>query len=226
MTQAEQTALEKRIAQFLPSMKAKSDDLKAKSDKEVQEYEERERLRKLEEWQKNCGLDADFYGADIKDARPEIKDQLLQFVDSVKNKEGRILVLIGSVGTGKTYSAAAVMNALGLGTYLDIPELELKLSTADRYGSTESREAVMHKLAKCQLLVLDEIGRFPHKRQQEQDVLFYLINKRYQNHRPTILCSNLNGEEFAQHLGEALIDRIKSRRVRIDLNGASLRGTK
>lgn len=216
-----QTEIDDRIEKFLPSFK-----IKVQSDKEVREYEERERLLKFKEWQGNSGLDADFYGATIETARPEIKDQLLQFVDSTNNGEGKILVLIGSVGTGKTYSAAAVMNALGFGTYLDIPELELKLSTADRYGSTETREALMHKLARCRLLVLDEIGRFPHKRQQEQDVLFYLINKRYQNHRPTILCSNLNGEEFAQHLGEALIDRIKSRRVRIDLNGQSLRGTK
>jgi DNA replication protein DnaC len=144
-------------------------------------------------------------------------------VQRVNNGDAPFLINIGKVRTGKTYSAAAVMNALGFGTYLDMPELELKLSTADRYNAKETREDLMHRLARCRLLVLDEIGRFPHKKQQEQEVLFYLINTRYQNRRPTILCSNLNGEEFAQHLGEALIDRIASRRVRIDLNGQSLR---
>lgn len=219
MTAAE---LDKRINKFLPGI----GNITIKTDKQIKEWEERRAAQEFNEWQQKSGLAAEFYGArlDSELYTGETRGKLEEFVQKVKDGAGPFLINIGKVGTGKTYSAAAVMNALRFGTYLDMPELELKLSTADRYGSRENREDLMHRLAACRLLVLDEIGRFPHKRQQEQEVLFYLINSRYQNRRPTILCSNMSGEEFAQHLGEALIDRIKSRRIRIDLNGPSMRG--
>jgi DNA replication protein DnaC len=210
--------LEERIKKFMPSLQVRSDE-------EIAAREAERRAREHKEWQARCGLDADYFSATIESPKfaPDTKAKLHDFIQKVKDGEAPFLINIGKVGTGKTYAAAAVMNALGFGTFLDMPELDLRLNTADRYGARETREDVMHQLAKCSLLVLDEIGRFPHRKQQEQEVLFYLINKRYQNRRPTIICSNLTGEEFAQHLGEALIDRIKSRRIRIDLNGQSLR---
>lgn len=207
----------------------KAEDEMSKTEKTKNIYKELAEIRKkqsFQSFQETCGIDKAFYGATIESPifTEEMKKQLLGYIDSIKNGNGQFMILLGKVGTGKTYTAISIMNALGYGTYLDMPEMELKLNTADRFGSQETREALMHKWATCKLLVLDEIGRFAHKKEKEQEILFYLINKRYQNNRPTILCSNLEGAEFSQYVGEAVIDRIRSRRVRIDLNGESKRG--
>lgn len=199
--------------------------IKLRDKAEIEAYEKRQEEERRNAFHNNCGLDSDFYGASIDFEKYSAKtiQSLKQFIENVKNRKGGFLIINGTVGTGKTSAAAAVMNELLMGTYLDMPELELKLNTADRFNSTENREQLLHRLVRCELLVLDEVGRFPEKKQQEQSVLFYLMNRRYQNKRPTIVCTNMSSKEFADFMGQALIDRIRSNRIRIELNGSSLR---
>ena len=185
-----------------------------RSQEEIDEYNRMEMKEKINNFHKNCGLDSDFFGATIDYEKYSLE---------VKNGDGGFLIINGNVGTGKTSAAAAVMNELLIGTYLDMLELDLKLDSVSRFNSQESKENYMHKLASCRLLVLDEVGRFPDRKQEEQPILFYLLNKRFQNKRPTIICTNMTSKEFADFMGQALIDRIRSNRIRIELNGSSLR---
>lgn len=200
-------------------------NMPVRDEKEIEEYERKEHEQKVKAFHDRCGLDSDFFGAviDFAGYSENTKQSLRLFVEKVKNKEGGFLIINGTVGTGKTSAAASIMNELLMGVYLDMPELELKLNTADRFNSSENREQFLHRLSRCELLVLDEIGRFPERRQTEQPVLFYLLNRRFQNKRPTIICTNMSSREFADFMGQALIDRIRSNRVRVELNGDSFR---
>ena len=210
---------------FLKNIKLMDSAEIEEHDKRLDEYERREHLERIKTFHEHCGLDSDFFGAtiDFEKYSPDVKKSLKQFVEKVKNGEGGFLIINGNVGTGKTSAAAAVMNELLIGTYLDMLELDLKLDSASRFNSQESKENYMHKLASCRLLVLDEVGRFPERKQEEQLILFYLLNRRFQNKRPTIICTNMTSKEFADFMGQALIDRIRSNRIRIELNGKSLR---
>ena len=201
------------------------DNIQIRSDQEISAYEERLRIESIKKFHSNCGLDSDFFGAKIDCEKYSLEtiESLKNFVQNVRDKKGGFLIINGTVGTGKTSAAAAVMNELVMGTYFDMLELDLKLNSADRYNSQESREQFMHRLARCELLVLDEIGRFPDRKNFEQPILFYLLNRRFQNKRPTIVCTNMSSSEFANFMGQALMDRIRSNRIRIELNGKSLR---
>ena len=192
---------------------------------EIESYEKQQAEMQRKAFLENCGLDSDFYGAkiDFNEYTAETRRNLWQFVDNVRNKKGGFLIINGTVGTGKTSAAAAVMVELMKGTYLDMLELDLKLNTADRFNSQENREMLMHRLIRCELLVLDEVGRFPDRKLLEQPILFYLLNRRFQNNRPTVVCTNMSSKEFADFMGQALIDRIRSNRIRVELNGSSLR---
>lgn len=193
----------------------------------IKEWEKRQKQEELRKYQEHCGMDRQYYGAIINSNvfSEKHRNILVDYVNKVQQKMGYFLVILGAVGTGKTYSACAVLNELMCGTYYDMPELRLKLNTADRYGASKNREMFLHELATCKLLVLDEVGRFAGKQDEEQEVLFYLLNKRYANNRPTIICSNLNAQEFSAYIGQALTDRLKGRNVKLILEGASLRGT-
>lgn len=211
---------------FLKNIKLMDSAEIEEHDKRLDEYERRERLERIKTFHEHCGLDSEFYGAviDYEKYSSETKNSLRDFCKNVREGKGGFLILNGSVGTGKTSAAAAVMNELLMGTYLDMLELELKLNTADRYNtSSMNREQYMHSLASCRLLVLDEVGRFPERKMFEQPILFYLLNRRYQNKRPTVICTNMSSKEFADFMGQAIIDRIRSNRIRIELNGKSLR---
>lgn len=201
------------------------DNIQIRSDQEISAYEERLRIESIKKFHSNCGLDSDFFGAKIDYEKYSLEtiESLKKFVQNVRDKKGGFLIINGTVGTGKTSAAAAVMNELVMGTYFDMLELDLKLNSADRYNSQENREQFMHRLVRCELLVLDEIGRFPDRKNFEQPILFYLLNRRFQNKRPTIVCTNMSPSEFANFMGQALMDRIRSNRIRIELNGKSLR---
>ena len=157
------------------------DNIQIRSDQEISAYEERLRIESIKKFHSNCGLDSDFFGAKIDYEKYSLEtiESLKNFVQNVRDKKGGFLIINGTVGTGKTSAAAAVMNELVMGTYFDMLELDLKLNSADRYNSQESREQFMHRLARCELLVLDEIGRFPDRKNFEQPILFYLLNRRF-----------------------------------------------
>lgn len=200
------------------------------SDEEIEELERKQREDIKRAFREASGMDSQYYSASLDsdvyrtEYNGEALESLRLFCSEVGAGKGLFLILLGTVGTGKTYSACAVMNELNFGTYLDMPELNLKLHTADRYGAKESREQLLHRLATCKMLVLDEVGRFAGNQGQEQEILFYLLNKRYANNRPTVVCSNLGVKEFSSYIGQALTDRLKGRNVKIVLEGKSLRG--
>lgn len=204
------------------------------SDSVYQEYEKNELKNRIAKFHEKSGIDTKYINANInstvfsEDHRNVLKsyvDKIRGIKDYPRKCSGDFLIILGEVGTGKTYSACAVMNELLEGQYYDMPELRLKLNTVDRFNASETRESFLHKLAKCNLLVLDEIGRFPIKQDEEKEVLFYLINKRYANNLPTILCSNLDPKEFSEYVGQAVIDRLKNKNTKLILNGKSKRET-
>lgn len=197
-----------------------------RTQEEIDTWEKERQDKEWKERQEQCGMDRDYFNAKISSNlyTPEQQNVLLDFCESVRNDKGNFLIILGDVGRGKTYSACAVINELRFGTYLDMPELSLKVNTADRFNSQTNREQLLHDLVKKKLLVLDEIGRYEHRKNEEQDILFYILNKRYANSRPTILCSNLEKKAFADYIGTALTDRLKGRNIQFILNGESKRG--
>jgi DNA replication protein DnaC len=200
--------------------------IRPETDAEAREYEARMKQQAMDKFHEACGMNNKFFNASLSSEKysDSQKKALREYVELLKAGKSGFLVLLGDVGLGKTYTACAIMNELLYGTYIDMPELRLKLNTADRYGANENRETFLHRLAGCRLLVLDEIGRFPGKKDDEQEVLFYLLNKRYENDRPTILCSNFGISDFADFIGAALTDRLKGCNTKIIFDGESLRG--
>ena len=198
-------------------------NIRPMTDTEAREYEAKREQQLRDKFHENCGMDSQYFNATIDSNifSENDKKQILNFIENIN--KGLFLMLFGTVGTGKTYTACAIMNSLLCGTFYDMPELELKLDTASRYGASENREMLLHRLANCRLLVLDEVGRFAGNNIEEQKVLFYLLNKRYANNRPTIICSNLTPSAFPTYIGEALTDRLKGRNIKLIFNGESLR---
>ncbi len=206
------------LDRFIPSIN------QGKSQEEIEAWEKK---REQEEWQQrqlSCGMDSDYYGATIKNLDEKQRKIVEEYIESVKNGKGDFLIILGGVGLGKTYTACSIINELHFGTYLDMPELSLKVNTADRFNSQVNREMLLHDLAKKRLLVLDEVGRYEHKKNEEQDILFYIMNKRYANNRPTVICSNLDIVKFSEYIGTALTDRLRGKSVKLILEGKSKRG--
>lgn len=126
------------------------------------------------------------------------------------------LLLLGPSGRGKTHLACAILSELVskksvAGVYLDFSDLLMRIQTSFRPDADLSKESILHPIAEAELLVLDELGASkPHP--WVLDVLYNLLNTRYNRKKITIVTSNFEDEPDAQS-GERdrLEDRIGSR---------------
>ena len=135
-----------------------------------------------------------------------------EFVDSYPAVEAGLL-LVGPAGRGKTHLACAILSELvttkGVtGLYVDFSDLLMKITTSFRPDADVSKESVLTPYAEAEFLVLDELGASkPHP--WVLDVLYSLLNTRYNRKRITVATSNFEDEiESGSGEREKLEDRI------------------
>lgn len=109
-------------------------------------------------------------------------------------RQGKGLLLFGSVGTGKTFAAACIANAL-----IDkgVPVLMTNFSRIANtvQGMYEGKQAYYDSLNKYPLLILDDLAA---ERNTEfmNEIVYSVIDSRYRAKLPLIVTSNLTGQEL------------------------------
>jgi DNA replication protein DnaC len=102
------------------------------------------------------------------------------------------------VKEGATYCSAAEL-------FRTVREdMSIEQETIDHYGE-------------CGLLILDEAGR-QKGTDFERNLLFEIIDKRWNNMLPTMIIGNLNKHEFANLYGQATVDRLRPELVELNWN--------
>ena len=127
------------------------------------------------------------------------------------------LYIYGKAGTGKTVMAAQFMlghiayqwacRAVLRTEFIGVPELllEFKNSYGNKWDETETQ--LLDRYARTGLLVLDDIG-VQNTTDWAYQLLYILINRRYDEERPIIFTSNYSLEELREKLDD---ERIPSR---------------
>jgi DNA replication protein DnaC len=140
------------------------------------------------------------------------KEIAREFAESYPAVESGLL-LVGPAGLGKTHLACAILTDLVVtkgvsALYADFSDLLLRIQTSFRPDADSSKESVLTPYADAELLVLDELGASkPHP--WVLDVLYNLLNTRYNRKRITIATSNFEDEpDSASGEREKLEDRI------------------
>ncbi|HWP52014.1 MAG TPA: ATP-binding protein [Clostridia bacterium] len=113
----------------------------------------------------------------------------------------------GEVGSGKTFAAACVANALidrGIPVWMrSLPRL-----LADLQNRWEKSE-LLGELAACSLLILDDLGS-ERCSDYALEQLFLVIDTRYRAGKPLIITTNLTAEEL-KHPADLRYERIYDR---------------
>ncbi len=140
------------------------------------------------------------------------KAKARELVDAYPAVEAGLL-LVGPAGRGKTHLACAILSELILtkgvaGLYADFSDLLMRIQTTFRPDADLSKESVLTPFAETELLVLDELGASkPHP--WVLDVLYNVLNTRYNRKKITIATSNFEDEvDAAAGEKEKLEDRI------------------
>lgn len=126
---------------------------------------------------------------------------------------GRCLILSGTVGTGKTHLAIAILrdaveNKSFAGKYWTVNGLLQTIRSSYEKDSGFSEADVIDSVTYTDLLVLDEVGATKQS-EFELATLFNIINSRYERQVPTIIISNLGPKQIGEAIGERCFDRLR-----------------
>lgn len=129
------------------------------------------------------------------------------YLDSVKKipvwltdlKKG--LYFFGSLGTGKTYLAMAILNYFAKQNkkvaFVNCPNFAYQFYSS--YTEDDKREVKLEQLRNAYCIVLDDIGAETYSSYFRDEILFPLLNDRMEKHKLTIFTSNHDLSALANH---------------------------
>ena len=155
------------------------------------------------------------------------KEQILDFKNLrfIENKEN--IIFVGSPGVGKTHLATSIGVTAAKNRdstyFINCNDLIANLKKANSENRFINR---LNHYAKYKLLIIDEVGFLPID-SEGANMLFQLINKRYENHS-TIITTNKPFGKWHEIFGDvtlanAILDRLLHHSHTININGNSYR---
>lgn len=135
------------------------------------------------------------------------------------------LLIWGNVGTGKTFFAGCIANALiEKGIPVVMTNFSKIINTLTGIFS-EERNRYLESLVKCELLIIDDLG-IERNSEFALEQVFSVIDSRYRSKKPLIVTTNLTLDEIQnpENLAKARIyDRILELCVPVKINNANIR---
>src|SRR5436190_22553258 len=159
-------------------------------------------------------------GAVLRSAKTRVE----QFVNEWMPQFGvKGLLLQGGCGTGKTHLAVAALMEIiqtdkpGKLLFSNFQDLIQEIQASFDADSPVDKSDILRPLLEADLLVLDELGsqkpsNFVH------DILYYVINSRYNEVRTTIFTTN-NVEDLVDRIGDRLRSRLYEMASVVHLTG-------
>lgn len=144
-----------------------------------------------------------------------------EFLREINCGAFRMLVLIGTAGTGKTHLACGTVREYG-GKYATAPDIVEEIRRAKSFSADQTEKQIIDHYSHVKLLVVDEIGR-GIAATDEKYMLYQIINARYNTRKPTVLISNFTKADFLKYIGVAAADRLVESGDIVEMNGESFR---
>lgn len=162
----------------------------------------------------------DTYKAETDEQKNALK-LVNQFVKLVHYQPFKTLVLLGSVGSGKTHLACGIIKELG-GLYKMSTEITEDFRKIKSFKSLKTENDLLKDYVQENLLVIDEIARSTDT-VSEQYMLYQIINEFYNKRKTLILISNQTKRDFLNYIGMAGVDRLSESSTIFEFVGESYR---
>ncbi len=149
------------------------------------------------------------------------KEYTANWNDMKKNHIG--FLLWGPIGTGKSYIAGCIANAL-LNQEITVKMTNFNTIIDDMFPLEDKTEYI-NALAKYELLILDDLGT-ERSSEYALGIVFSVIDRRYRSGRPLIVTTNLPIKQLKEETNiekKRIYDRILEMCVPLYVGGSSYR---
>ena len=126
-------------------------------------------------------------------------------------KIGRSVIFVGKPGTGKTHLAVGIALQIMVKhtvLFTTVQRAIRRVKDTWTKGSEESETDAINSIAFPDLLIMDEVG-VQFGSEFERQVMFDILNERYEKRKPSILLSNIAPGELGPYLGDRVTDRLR-----------------
>lgn len=204
----------------------------AKNKREAEEKRKRDRLQYLDSMRRTGFPDAEmrewtFAKSDHTDQKNEnIARKYVANFDAMR-EQGTGLLLCGSVGTGKSFLAAAIANELiSQGTPCLMTNFSRIISRiSEKFGGDQK---YLDNLNRFDLLIIDDLGAERDSEYMWEKVMD-VIDARYRAGLPLIVTTNLNPKDLydpSDIRRQRVFSRLKEMCIFLEVNGADRRNKK
>jgi DNA replication protein DnaC len=130
-----------------------------------------------------------------------------------RSATGQSIIMVGLPGTGKTHLAVGIALHImrefrATALFYTVQRVVRRVKDTWSRGSEESESQAIKIFTSPDLLILDEVG-IQFGSETEKQILFDILNDRYEKRKPTIIISNLSKDEVFNYLGERVADRLR-----------------
>lgn len=198
-------------------------------EKELRAFEEREKQQELDRMRMVCFAETNMSGWTFENddrKNPRLSDAMMRYAENFAEfkKDGKGLLLYGTVGTGKTYYAACIANRL-IDKGYKVLMTNFASLTNKIQGMYEGKQEYINSLNDYSLLIIDDLGA-ERKTEFMQEMVFNIVDARYRSGLPFIITTNLTTDEIKkpQEVSFSRIyDRVLERCFPVEVSGASRR---
>ena len=199
--------------------------------KELDAHKEQEQREEMDRQRRICFANTNMASWNFAndDRRNEkLSNAMKKYADEFAEhkKSGQGLLLMGTVGTGKTFYAACIANAL-----LD-KGYRVKMTNfatiANDLWSCDDKSEYMRSLNRYSLLILDDLG-IERSTDYMREMVYNIVDNRYRSGLPMIVTTNLTGQQLtkAEDIGyQRIFDRVMERCHPVKVEGVSRRQMK
>lgn len=131
------------------------------------------------------------------------------------------VVISGNTGTGKTFLTECVASKLIEKNMLISFTTAFNLNNAMlnyHISFDANRDQILSPYLECDVLIIDDLGTEPIKKNVTLEYLYFILNERMQMQKRTIITTNLLPEDILKTYGERIFSRLSNKKIAIMIN--------